>query len=300
MTRLSLASGLATLVAMGGVAMPAVAQDLPNPYVSRALDAVLLPVDGAVIDAFGLHPDDYGALVLATEPGGTADQAGIWPGDVISVVRGKPVYDPVEIDSVVWYWISQGVTDFGWEYYRGGEYYVADWVISEDDFWMLIDIAAAGGWTSWEYADWSYSAYYSEYSEVMIEEYSYSETWIEETVSSEEFVSEVESYSEETMTEEEMTNAELEREALEEAEGGMTEEEMTNAELEREALEEEAAAADEGMADDAMAAEEAVEEEMVEEQPAEEEFVEEEPVEEEPVEEDFGGDDGGGDEGVEE
>ena len=85
-----------------------------------------------MITAFGLYADDFGALVLATEPGGTADQAGILPGDVISVVRGMPIYDPVELDSVVWYWIQQGVTDFAWDIYRGGDYIITDWAITED------------------------------------------------------------------------------------------------------------------------------------------------------------------------
>jgi len=39
-------TGLVTLVALGCLSLPAVAQDLPKPYVSRALDAGLLPVDG--------------------------------------------------------------------------------------------------------------------------------------------------------------------------------------------------------------------------------------------------------------
>jgi S1-C subfamily serine protease len=103
MTRYRIATGLVTLAALGCLALPAVAQELPRPYVSRALDAVLLPVDRAVISAFGLGPKDSGALVLATEPGGTADMAGILPGDVISNVRGTRIKDPVQLDSVVWY-----------------------------------------------------------------------------------------------------------------------------------------------------------------------------------------------------
>lgn len=333
MTAMRMATGLATLVALGGVALPAAAQDLPNPYVSRALDAVLLPVDDGVISAFGLHPDDFGSLVLATQPGGSADKAGILPGDVISIVRGKPVYDPVELDSVVWYWIMQGVADFGWELYRGEEYYYVDWLVTEEEFWTEIDISEAASWTSWSYESWSYSEYYESYSEVMIEEYSYSESWIEETVTSEEFVSEtVESYeeyseetvTEETMTEETMTEEEVSEETMSEeevVEEDMSEEDVTEEEVaeedvseeeaveedvaaEEEAVEEEAAeeeAAEEDMAaEEEMAEEEAVEEEAVEEESFDEEPVEEESFDEEPVEEDFGGDDGGGEEVIEE
>ncbi len=328
MTTMRLATGLATLVAMGGVVLPATAQDLPTPYVSRALDAVLLPVDEGVISAFGLHPDDFGSLVLATQPGGTADQAGILPGDVISIVRGKPVYDPVELDSVVWYWIMQGVADFGWELYRGEEYYYVDWLVTEEEFWTEIDVYEAANWTSWSYEGWSYSEYYESYSEVLVEEYSYSETWIEETVTSEEFVSETvesyEEYSEETVTEETMTEEEVSEETMSEeevVEEDMSEEEVTEEEVaeedvsEEEAVEEDVAAEEEAVEEEAveeeaveedmaaeeeMAEEEAVEEEAVEEESFDEEPVEEESFDEEPVEEDFGGDDGGGEEVIEE
>ena len=308
-TAMRMASGLATLVALGGVALPAAAQDLPNPYVSRALDAVLLPVDDSVISAFGLHPEDFGSLVLATQPGGTADLAGILPGDVISIVRGKPVYDPVELDSVVWYWIMQGVADLGWEYYRGEEYYFVDWIVTEEEFWTEIDVYEAATWTSWSYESWSYSEYYESYSEVLVEEYSYSESWIEETVTSEEFVSETveyyeeyseETYSEETMTEETMTEEEVSEETMSEEEA--VEEDMSEEEVAEEEMATEEEVAEEEMATEEEVAEEdvAVEEEMAEEDVVEEEPAEEEVFEEEPVEEDFGGDDGGGEEVIEE
>ena len=292
MTRYRIATGLVTLAALGCLALPAVAQELPRPYVSRALDAVLLPVDGAVISAFGLSAKDSGALVLATEPGGTADKAGILPGDVISNVRGTRVKDPVQLDSVVWYWILSGVFDFGWEIYRGGEYTYYEWVITEEEYWTEIDILSAASWTSWEYESWSYSAYYEEYSEVMIEEYSYSESWIEETVSSEEFVSEVEtsyeeSISEETTTEESMTEESVTEEATSEesmSEESMSEESVSEDDASEEVSQDEAAGED-------MAEEEAV---------AEDDGSYDEGADDGSMDDgsyDEGGDDGGGDDG---
>jgi hypothetical protein len=250
MTRYRIATGLVTLAALGCLALPAVAQDLPKPYVSRALDAVLLPVDPAVISAFGLGPQESGALVLATEPGGTADMAGFLPGDVIANVRGTRVKNPVQLDSVVWYWIQSGVDDFGWEILRGGEDAFYEWVITEEEFWTEIDIASAAGWTSWEYESWSYSAYHEEYSEVMIEDYSFSESWIEEMVSSEEFVSEVETSYEESYSEEE---------AVEEldSEESTTEETMTE-ETESEESEGEEYSSEEEVGGEDMADEEAM------------------------------------------
>ncbi len=40
MIRYRMANGLVTLAALGCLSLPTVAQDLPRPYVSRALDAV--------------------------------------------------------------------------------------------------------------------------------------------------------------------------------------------------------------------------------------------------------------------
>lgn len=265
MKRYSLPTGLAGLAVVGCLAQPAVAQDLPRPYVSRALDAVLLPVDSAVISAFGLGPNDSGALVLATEPGGTADMAGFLPGDVIANVRGTRVKDPVQLDSVVSYWIEAGVDDFGWEISRGGEYAFYEWVITEEEFRTEIDIAAAASWTSREYGSWSYSAYHEEYSEVMIEEYSSSESVIEETVSSEEFASEVEtsyeeSYSEESYSEEEVSEESSAEESTSEestSEETMSEETMTEESVGEETEDGESSSADEAAGEE-MADEEAM------------------------------------------
>ena len=84
---------------------------------------------------------DSGALVLATEPGGTAAMAGILPGDVISDVRGTRIKDLVQLDSVVWDWVLSGVDDFGWEISRGGEYTAYEWVITEEEFRAEFDIS---------------------------------------------------------------------------------------------------------------------------------------------------------------
>ncbi len=84
---------------------------------------------------------DSGAPVLATEPGGAADMAGILPGDVISNMRGTRIKDPVQLDSVVWDWVLPGVDDFGWELSRGREDATYEWVITEEEFRAEIDIS---------------------------------------------------------------------------------------------------------------------------------------------------------------
>lgn len=171
---------------------PAVAQSaLPAPYVSRALDAVLLPVDGAVISAFGLAPGSTGVLVLATQPGGLADGAGILPGDVIDFVRGRPVASPVDLDEVVYYWIVQGVSDFVFDGFRAGSAYATETVITLEYWEETIEITEIVSWSSYSYASFSYTEFYEEYSEEISVSYEESLTTIEETVTSEEYTEEM-------------------------------------------------------------------------------------------------------------
>ena len=194
--------------ALALAAVPALADvALPAPYVSRALDAVLLPIDANVRDAFALGASDTGVLVLTTEPGGVADANGILPGDVLSVIGGRKVSKPLDVDTIVYYWILDGVTDFEWSLLRGGDTVEVYTLISEESYWEVIDVTTIETWSITEEVSFSYEEYWSEYSEEITESYESSETLIEETVISEEFTSEVEeSYEEaEEFTEEEMS-----------------------------------------------------------------------------------------------
>ena len=198
-----------TLIAATGLALGAgllptlsLAQSLPEPYVSRALDAVLLPIDAAVVTAFSLDAGTKGALILATQPGGLAEAAGFLPGDVIETIKNKKVKSPIEVDEIVLYWIMNGVTDFGFDIWRNGALATSSWVITEEYYYETIDVTSVSSWSSYSSETFSYESYYSEYSESIVESYEYSETLIEETVTSEEFTSEV---SEESSTEENMT-----------------------------------------------------------------------------------------------
>ncbi len=181
----------------------AMAQALPAPYVSHALDAVLLPIDDAVADAFGLGPDAYGALVLATQPGGWGDAAGLLPGDVIETVQKQHVATPIQIDEVVLYWINQGISDFGFDIWRDGALASSSWVITSESYYEEIEISSVSSWSSYSSESFSYESWYSEYSESISESYASSESMIEETITSEEFTSEV--TSEETMVDESST-----------------------------------------------------------------------------------------------
>ena len=238
---------------------------LPSPYISRALDAVLIPINGDVIDMFALYPEDTGVLVLAVQEGGVAAANGIEPGDVISFVSGHAVYAPIDLDTLVYYWIGTGVFDFYFDGYRGETVMTYDSYISYESYMEVIEVSSVETWSSYSYEAFSHSEYYAEYSSELTESYEYSETSIAEMASSEEYTTAFEAeseamLSEATLTEEEVTDT------------TMAEEEVT----------------DEAPVEEEMTEEAPVEEEMTEEAPVEEEMTEEAPVEEEPVDE--GGD----------
>ncbi|MET3927360.1 PDZ domain-containing protein [Devosia sp. 2618] len=187
---------------------------LPSPYVSRAFDAVLLPIDSNVIAAFDLDASSTGVLVLATEPGGVADSQGVEPGDVISSVRGHKISDPIELDEVVYYWIVKGSTDFNFDFYRAGTLQSAYAVITLALYETVIDIASVASWQSWSVStSFSYAEFYEEYSVELTESYESSETIIEETITSEEFSEEV---SEES-TEDEITDDQTDEDEADDA-----------------------------------------------------------------------------------
>jgi len=173
---------------------------LPSPYVSRALDAVLLPVTADVIAAFGLAADETGVLVLATDPTGVAATSGIEPGDVINLVHGKPVSDPITLDEIVYYWIQQGAFDFAFNGWRAGTAYSSNATITLESWTQVIEVTTIETWSAYSYESFSYSEFYAEYSTEISESYASSETTIEESITSEEFTSEM--TSEETVTEE--------------------------------------------------------------------------------------------------
>lgn len=171
---------------------------LPAPYVSRALDAVLMPIDGKVRRAFNLSPKADGVYVVSVQPGGVAAKNDIRPGDVISRVKGKDVVKPIDLDTAVYYWIKHGTTDFVFDGYRGQTIYHPRSSITLALFDAAIDLATIATWGSVSYSGFSYSSYYSEYSVSITESYSSSETTIETTASSESYSSEAVSASEET------------------------------------------------------------------------------------------------------
>ena len=180
---------------------------LPAPYISRALDAVLIPINADVIDMFALYPEDTGVLVLAVQDGGVAAANGIEPGDVISFVSGHAIYEPIDLDTLVYYWISTGVYDFYFDGYRGDGAMTYDSTISYDSYMEVIEVSSVETWSSYTSESFSYSEFYAEYSSEISESYESSETTIEETASSDAFVAELDATADESMSDETTTDA---------------------------------------------------------------------------------------------
>jgi hypothetical protein len=176
---------------------------LPKPYVSRAIEAVLLPINDTVRKEFKLTPHAHGVLVLSVKPGGTGEKQGIKPGDVIAKIHGHKIHKPIDVDTVVYHWAKAGKSDFRFDCYRDGKSYNSNGTITLSTYETAIDVVTVATWTSWSVATaFSYSEFYSEYSQEMTASYESSETTVETTASSEEFTSEVTSEASSEATDE--------------------------------------------------------------------------------------------------
>lgn len=182
---------LLAMLAMAGLipAMAAHAAKLPQPYVSRALDAVLIPLDADVRAAFALGAQDEGVLVLAVQPKGVADVAGVKAGDIIRRVEARPVAEPIEVDEIFYYWLSQGRSGFALSLLAGGQT-VTVFDMTMQLFEEAIDVTTIASWESYASASFSYAEYTMEYSREISASYASSESLIEETAASAEFIDE--------------------------------------------------------------------------------------------------------------
>lgn len=177
---------------VSGARAEAAVPKLPAPSVSRALDAVVIPIDDGVRQAFRLTGKDKGVLVLAVSPKGLAAKNGLKPGDVLRSVKGYAIRKPADVDSVVYYWTTKSQPDFIFDVGRGGRYAAYHWPVTRADYLDVIDVAAISSWESWsvESYSFSYSAYYAEYASAITASYETSETAIEQEASSEAFAAE--------------------------------------------------------------------------------------------------------------
>ena len=146
--------------------------EMPPPYVSRALDAVVIEVNDDVRTAFDIDKNVSGAMVLSVKPGGIADKNKIAPGDVIMELYGTAIDSPIRIDEVAGYWLKHGKTNIGvsWEHHGKSHHRAAE--MSMTSFDEAVALSSVSSWESISSSEsFSYEEYASEYSEEMNQSY---------------------------------------------------------------------------------------------------------------------------------
>jgi hypothetical protein len=88
---------------------------LPKPYVSPALDAVLLPITAEVRKEFKLGKKAAGLVIVSVDPGGVGELYGLEPGEVITELDDKALRRPVDLDSMIRYKLKAGTNYFFFE-----------------------------------------------------------------------------------------------------------------------------------------------------------------------------------------
>src|SRR5690606_2502589 len=124
--------------------------DLPPPYVSRALGAVLIPINHASRHRYQIPPKLHGVYVLAVSPRGAAARQGIRPGDVLATVRDHPILVPSDVDRLVWGALAVSVTDFLFGVARGSDIVHVNTNITVNNFNQTINVNNINNWTSVE------------------------------------------------------------------------------------------------------------------------------------------------------
>lgn len=189
-------------------AASAAADGLPKPAISRALGALLLPINAQVIKKFKLDQSDRGLLVLSVKPNGAADKQGIEAGDILVEVLGRKVHKPIDVDIAVSRQLKAGNSNFKFDVERAGAMVVVATVITLEIYNETYSVSELSSWettTSFE-SSFSYSEYISEETQSIEETYTSEESVVEEAISHEE--TSEETSSEETTSEEETSSDE--------------------------------------------------------------------------------------------
>lgn len=166
---------------------------MPEPYVSSALDAVLIPVTKSVVQQFKLPKTASGAVVVSVQPGGVGDLYGFEPGEVISSVAGKQIRRPVDIDTLTRYWMGEGDVYFTMDGTRKGRPKRTIVYLEPDDFQRTIPVQEIPRWRSYEAPWFNFNRWYQPYSYQIVEIYDYSVYYIEEVVVTDVYITSVQS-----------------------------------------------------------------------------------------------------------
>jgi hypothetical protein len=168
-------------------ANPPAPHGMPAPQISRALDALLLPINKAVAKKFKLAKGERGVLVLSVKPGGVADKQGIKPGDVLSEVHGHKVHKPIDVDVAVRRDLKAGHSDIALGLLRNGAPVAVAAVITLESYNEAISVSEISTWESdTTDSSFSYSEYVSEESASVETSYESEETTVDEDLTQEE------------------------------------------------------------------------------------------------------------------
>jgi hypothetical protein len=119
-----------------------------GPMISKALDALLLPINKGVIKKFKLDKGAHGVLVLSVKPGGVADKQGIKPGDVLAEVQGHKVHKPIDVDVAVRRQLKAGHSDMSFGVERGGAVVAIAAVVTLESYNEAIAVSEVSSWES--------------------------------------------------------------------------------------------------------------------------------------------------------
>lgn len=173
------------------------AHGMPAPQISKALDALLLPINKAVAKKFKLAKGEHGVFVLSVKPGGVADKQGIKPGDVLSEVHGHKVHKPIDVDVAVRRDLKAGHSDIALGLLRNGAPVAVAAVITMESYNESISVSEVSSWESdTSDSSFSYSEYVSEESSSVESSYESEETTVEEDLTQEESSSDEETSEE--------------------------------------------------------------------------------------------------------
>ena len=123
-----------------------------GPMISKALDALLLPINKGVIKKFKLDKGAHGVLVLSVKPGGVADKQGIKPGDVLAEVQGHKVHKP--IDRCRRAAASPGHSDMSFGVERGGAVVAIAAVVTLESYNEAIAVSEVPAGVTTEACPW--------------------------------------------------------------------------------------------------------------------------------------------------
>lgn len=153
--------------ATASAASEAVAKDKKGPppqlSVSRALDAVMVPVNDETRKKYKLKPEAKGVYVLAVKPDGTGARQGLRAGDVIGSMDKRPLVTTTDVDRFVWGMLAgAAVHQFLFDVYRGPRWISLDTSITVIEYRQDFSYTEINTWTSIDSRSWSeFTQYYA-------------------------------------------------------------------------------------------------------------------------------------------